>query len=256
MSSEDANFENFRDCVFSVITEKSTLKLKKARPPRHKRSTSKPTARPESTTSNEEAIREDPSDLADFSDYIASQIFHDLPPNLRTLSHQTLQDDPNLSETWSTPLTLTTLEDIAARISPTVTDSLTTYNLIAPPTTDLTTFLSPILTAYITTTTTPPPHPSTTRLTHCEICDRDWVPLTYHHLIPKKVHAKVLKRGWHEESQLGNVAWLCRACHSFVHKMAGNEELGREWFTVERVLGREDVRRWAGWVGRVRWRKR
>ena len=70
------------------------------------------------------------------------------------------------------------------------------------------------------------------------------------------MHAKVLKRGWHEEWELGNVAWLCRACHSFVHRMASNEELAREWCTVEKILGREDVRDWANWVGRVRWKAR
>ncbi len=52
------------------------------------------------------------------------------------------------------------------------------------------------------------------------------------------------------------MAWLCRACHSFVHGLASNEELAREWWSVEKLLGREDVRRWAGWVGGVRWKAR
>jgi len=38
--------------------------------------------------------------------------------------------------------------------------------------------------------------------------------------------------------------------------LASNEELAREWWSVERLLGREDVRRWAGWVGGVRWKAR
>jgi hypothetical protein len=32
------------------------------------------------------------------------------------------------------------------------------------------------------------------------------------------------------------------------------EELAREWYTVEGLLEREDVRAFAGWVGRVRWK--
>lgn len=68
------------------------------------------------------------------------------------------------------------------------------------------------------------------------------------------MHAKVVKRGWHTEDQLENVAWLCRACHSFVHRVASNEELAREFYSVERLLGREDVVRFAGWAGRVRWK--
>jgi len=41
-----------------------------------------------------------------------------------------------------------------------------------------------------------------------------------------------------------------------VHGLAGNEELAREWYSVELLRGREDVRRWAGWMGKVRWKKR
>lgn len=70
------------------------------------------------------------------------------------------------------------------------------------------------------------------------------------------VHAKAVKRGWHREEDLNNVAWLCRACHSFVHRFKGHEELAREYFTVERLLGAEEVRAFAGWVGRVRWKAR
>lgn len=66
------------------------------------------------------------------------------------------------------------------------------------------------------------------------------------------MHAKVLKRGWHAVDKLMDVAWICRACHTFVHQCATNEELAKEWYTVERLMEREDVRRFAGWVGKVR----
>ena len=70
------------------------------------------------------------------------------------------------------------------------------------------------------------------------------------------MHAKVLKRGWHTEDRLNDVAWLCRACHSFLHRVASHEELAREWFSVERLMDREDVRAFAGWVGKVRWKSK
>jgi len=38
--------------------------------------------------------------------------------------------------------------------------------------------------------------------------------------------------------------------------VGSNEVLAREWWSVELLLGREDVRRWRGWVGRVRWKSR
>jgi len=52
------------------------------------------------------------------------------------------------------------------------------------------------------------------------------------------------------------MAWLCRACHSFVHRVASLDELAKEYYTVEKLLEREDVRRFGEWVGKVRWKAR
>lgn len=41
-----------------------------------------------------------------------------------------------------------------------------------------------------------------------------------------------------------------------MHRCATNEELGKEFYTVERLLEREDVRKFAGWMGKVRWKAR
>ena len=110
----------------------------------------------------------------------------------------------------------------------------------------------------VTTITNPPPPPSSTRgqITACELCARDWINLSYHHLIPRFVHDKAVKRGWHRKEDLQNVAWLCGACHRFVHSFAKHEVLAREYYTVELLMGAEEVRRFAGWVGGVRWKKR
>ncbi|KAL2260574.1 hypothetical protein VTK26DRAFT_5369 [Humicola hyalothermophila] len=118
--------------------------------------------------------------------------------------------------------------------------------------------LAPVLSSYIEAQTTPPPPPASTRAlaSACEICGRDWINLSYHHLIPRMVHDKVVKRGWHHPDDLQNVAWLCGACHRFVHRFAPHEELARRFYTVERLLEAEEVRRFAAWVGRLRWKKR
>jgi hypothetical protein len=75
----------------------------------------------------------------------------------------------------------------------------------------------------------------------------------------------VLKRGWHTPDRLNSVAWLCRACHSFVHRLASNEELARAFYTVDLIVQggvqgdaemRERVEAWVKWVGGVRWKSR
>ncbi|OOF97044.1 hypothetical protein ASPCADRAFT_3663 [Aspergillus carbonarius ITEM 5010] len=259
MTTPDSeNYQIFRDCISSAIVAKSsqpTIQSKKARRPRTQRQKSstpqrqKPDPEPK-PVQQDDFTRTDPEDLADFIDFIASETFPSLPPTIQTLSYSPNTDfsTPEYAPKHLSEITSNTL-------SPSITDTLTAYELIESPS-DISSFLAPILGEYVSAVTKPPPVWATTRADACEICERDWIPLSYHHLIPRSVHAKVVKKGWHEEWRLDSVAWLCRACHSFVHRMASNEELAREWFTVEKIWEREDVRDWAKWVGRVRWKAR
>jgi hypothetical protein len=64
-----------------------------------------------------------------------------------------------------------------------------------------------------------------TRTDACEICSRE-VPLTYHHLIPRSTHDKVLRRKWHSPDMLNVVAWLCRSVPSVTY-----------WETPELTIG-------------------
>lgn len=254
-AENEHNLGIFRDCLFNAILEKSGPEQKpKQKKLRGRRTSAAGVASGDDSKAN--IATPDLSQLVDFSDYLVGEIFQNLPEELRSISYQTLQENVLLSDKWSLPLSLGTCEEIAALVPPSVNDSLETYGLIEPPKSDLQSFMSTVTAAYLNAATTPPPAWSATRSSACEICERDWILLTYHHLIPKAVHAKVLKRGWHEEGQLNSVAWLCRACHSFVHRMASNEELAKEWYTVEKICEREDVQRWAEWVSKVRWKKK
>ncbi|KAI9707658.1 MAG: hypothetical protein M1836_000619 [Candelina mexicana] len=251
---ERNNYETFRDCLSGPVIQKSATKSKQKgrRSSKGRKNAIKPVASASSQDAGEE---QDADDLAEFTDYLATEIFTSLPSDLRTLSYAALQKDPDLSTKYTDPIPPSNLEALLGNIPASVPDTLLSYALL-PDLSYLPNLLTPILTDYITTTTSAPPAYSTTRTTACEICERDWIPLTYHHLIPKEVHAKALKRGWHDEWTLNSVAWLCRACHSFVHRIASNEELAREWWSVEKLRGREDVVAWAKWVGRVRWKAR
>lgn len=196
------------------------------------------------------------AELADFVDYIAEEAFPILPTELKTLSFQALQEDEKLAVLYATPLSSNVVEVVANLLPHSIEDSLVSYRMIHPPSSDILTFFAPVMNNYISAVTMRPPNPATTRARACEMCERDWITLTYHHLIPRSVHSKVLKRGWHPEHSLSNVAWICRACHSFVHRMASNEELARQYFTVELILKRDDVQRFAAWVGGIRWKKK
>ena len=92
----------------------------------------------------------------------------------------------------------------------------------------------------------------------CELCDRETV-LTFHHLVPKEMHSTILKRkmsladlglssydgdapsscngapaGGMKEFLGQHGAWLCRPCHSAVHRFADNTRLGLQFNTMVR----------------------
>jgi len=272
----DENQDVFRECLSGVLIKRLTQpsKAPKKRTTKGRKNAIKLVER--STIANDS--ENDASELSEFIEvraqshfplsdpnhpnttqkpqYISTEIYTSLPPDLRSLTFETAQSSPTLAQKYDLPLSLTDLEALASLITPSTADSLTTYGLLSSPS-DLPHFLSLPLTEYITSVTSPPPSATPgTKADACEICEREHIPLTYHHLVPRAVHDKVKKRGWHEEWRLNSVAWLCRACHSFVHGLAGNEELAREWYSVELLRGREDVQRWAAWMGKVRWKKR
>ncbi|PGH27582.1 hypothetical protein AJ80_00824 [Polytolypa hystricis UAMH7299] len=248
-SIKKRNFETFRECVSQALIQKSAEKPSRRSSRRKTKSVESPAAF--SQTSLTES--NDPEELAEFIDYIAGETFSALPKEVQTLSYSAVQE--NATSICAGPLSTSTLDALAGSVPLSVSESLSVYGLV-PDASDFPKFLEPILNEYITSATAPPPVWSNTRTSACEICARDWIPLSYHHLIPKAVHAKILKRKWHEEWMLNSVAWLCRACHNFVHQMASNEELAKEWYTIERILQREDVQAWASWVSKIRWKAR
>ncbi|KAI4959574.1 hypothetical protein J4E86_003296 [Alternaria arbusti] len=272
-AEEQSNFETFRDCLSEPVLKALAAPIEKPKPKKKRH------AKKGSKSGNNEIVKQevaptvvetqetDAEDLGEFIEYLSTLIFPFLPAELRTLTHSIFKDSPTLQDLYTTPLSSFTSTALLHTIPPTAIDSLESYGLL-PPTSDTIdqhNLLTPLLTTYISAVTAPPPIWSSTRATACELCSRDWVPLTYHHLIPKAAHARVRKRGWHTEDKLNSVAWLCRACHSFVHRLAGNEELAKSFYTVELIQEggveedvekRESVEGWVRWVGGVRWRSR
>lgn len=139
------------------------------------------------------------AELDDFTAYLASEAWSVLPEHLKTLT-------PFNSSKESV---LASLDALSLDATPTAfIDTLISCGL-ADDSDSALSFLRKALDDYVNEACALPPMWSKTRTTECEICERD-VPLTYHHLIPRETHAKVLKKKWHPEAMLNSVAWLCR----------------------------------------------
>ncbi|KAI0067432.1 hypothetical protein BV25DRAFT_1867886 [Artomyces pyxidatus] len=181
----------------------------------------------------------DDAQLDDFSSFLASEVWDILPSTLRDASYETRATVPDL-ETMSLD-----------NVPPSFSDTLTSYAL-CPDDDGAETFLRRVLSSYAADVTAPPPPWPSTRTKECELCERD-VPLTYHHLIPRSTHAKVLKRKWHPESMINSVAWLCRPCHTAVHRFARTDELARNYYTMQLLLERDEIQRWKSYAAKQRY---
>lgn len=250
------NQDTFRECLTSLIVRRANND-ERSNAKRRAKKARKNAIKRVSAVDNETSEVNDAQELGDFIEYLAVEIFTSFPADLQNLSFTHLQNDQKLRARYEEPLHLSMLDDLCAVVPFTVEESLISYGLIKPDESIIKTIIEPSITTYIDAVSATPPSQSFLKQPdQCEICDRSWIPLTYHHLIPRSVHAKALKRGWCAEWELNNVAWLCRACHSFVHGIATNEELAKDWSSLERLLAREDTLKWAKWVGRVRWKSR
>ncbi|KAI0323322.1 hypothetical protein GY45DRAFT_1332613 [Cubamyces sp. BRFM 1775] len=177
--------------------------------------------------------------LDEFTSYLAQEVWSYLPHALREATYESRESTPDV-------------DDLSLDAIPTsFSDTLVSCG-IAEDDEAATTFLRKTLQDYVAEACAPPPVWSKTRTKECEICERT-VPLTYHHLIPREVHDKARKKKWHPESMLNSVAWLCRPCHTAVHHVASNEDLAREYYTVERLLAREDIQKWRKYAAKQRW---
>ncbi|KAI0072488.1 hypothetical protein K474DRAFT_1667784 [Panus rudis PR-1116 ss-1] len=179
------------------------------------------------------------SDLDDFTAYLASEVWPSLPREVRGATYENREKVP-------------TAEDVFLdNVPPSFVDTMVSCGFTEDSEHTIG-FLRKVLEDYIPDAIAPPPVWSKTRTKECEICERE-VPLTYHHLIPREVHTKVLKKKWHPEHMLNSVAWLCRPCHSAVHSVASNEELAKDFYTVDLLLEREDIQRWRKYASKQRW---
>lgn len=90
----------------------------------------------------------------------------------------------------------------------------------------------------------------------CELCERGPMRLTFHHLIPKKTHSKMLKRKYFTRDELNRGATICRPCHSTVHRVHDHETLAREFNTVEKLKEDEEIVKWIAYARKQKIREK
>lgn len=85
----------------------------------------------------------------------------------------------------------------------------------------------------------------------CPLCDRA-VPLTFHHLIPKKLHRRTRFKKSYSRAELNQGVLICRLCHNGIHDHYDEMTLAKEFDTFEKLQADASIQRHAEWVAKQR----
>ncbi|MEM9776427.1 MAG: hypothetical protein AAF902_17755 [Chloroflexota bacterium] len=77
--------------------------------------------------------------------------------------------------------------------------------------------------------------------------------ITFHHLIPRKCHTnKWFKKNFDKVDMKTRGIYVCRPCHSFIHRQFTEKELGRSYNTLEKLMADEKIRTYVAWARKQR----
>lgn len=85
----------------------------------------------------------------------------------------------------------------------------------------------------------------------CPTCNRR-THLTFHHLIPRKVHKRRHFKKKFSKDQLNQGVNLCRTCHSGIHTRFSEITLAKELNTLTALQKNEECIKFFSWVSKQR----
>jgi hypothetical protein len=85
----------------------------------------------------------------------------------------------------------------------------------------------------------------------CRLCLRH-TELTFHHLIPKKMHRRSFFQKTYKRQQLACGIYICRQCHDGIHLIFDEMTLAKRFNTLENLLLDEALQKHCRWVARQR----
>ncbi|MEZ5477514.1 MAG: hypothetical protein R3E95_08550 [Thiolinea sp.] len=83
----------------------------------------------------------------------------------------------------------------------------------------------------------------------CPLCQRETA-LTFHHLIPRKLHRRPHYRKHYSREQLNQGIAICRQCHNAIHRHYDEMHLAKHLNSLETLQADPLLQRHFAWVGR------
>ncbi|MFW5845627.1 MAG: hypothetical protein ACOCXJ_05315 [Planctomycetota bacterium] len=89
----------------------------------------------------------------------------------------------------------------------------------------------------------------------CPLCGRV-CDLTFHHLIPRKLHRRIGFKKRYTRAQLDAGIAICRLCHSGLHDLHDEMTLARDFDSLQALRADPAISRHCAWVAKQKVRDR
>lgn len=83
----------------------------------------------------------------------------------------------------------------------------------------------------------------------CACCGR-MTTLTFHHLIPRKLHRRTAFKKRYSREELNQGIAVCRACHNGIHDLYNEMQLAKEFSNLNALLADAALQRHFAWVAK------
>lgn len=84
---------------------------------------------------------------------------------------------------------------------------------------------------------------------NCPTCHRKTY-LTFHHLIPRKVHRRAHFKKHYSKQELNKGIMVCRQCHSGIHRFYDEMTLAKQFDSLEKIMSDPPLAQHFEWVAK------
>jgi hypothetical protein len=89
------------------------------------------------------------------------------------------------------------------------------------------------------------------KVTQCQLCQRECA-LTFHHLIPRKMHRRTYFKKHYDKVMLQQGVMLCQLCHKGIHTLYDEMTLAKQLNTLAQLKADDSIKQHVDWVKKQR----
>ncbi len=80
------------------------------------------------------------------------------------------------------------------------------------------------------------------KIGECELCSKENAVLTFHHLVPRKLHRKSIITKLFPETDLHTYGiMVCASCHKMIHKKINHFDLATEYNSLQKLKAHQEL---------------